>query len=436
MASRTPLLPLVRKFFETDLVAAAHSLETMDENEAINVIKSLPPSLSAHVFPLLPVSYAATLLKEVSNDHLKIIIETMDPQQAAAIFIHLPQEIRETFVGYLSEKTKKQIQELLTYPLNSAGRFMSPDFVAFHTEVKVKEAIQKIRLLSRTKAPNSYVYVIDSEQHLVGILNMRDLILAPNEEKLENIMRKDVIAVNVFMDRAEVARLLSDHKYFAAPVVDNSNRLLGVVKSDRIIEAVQEEASEDILLMFGAGGDERTFSPFWFAVRKRLPWLYVNLGTAFLAAAVVGLFEDMIARITILAVYLPVVAGQGGNAGTQSLAVVMRGLVMHEIPRDKAWRCIAKETTVGLFNGIMTGGVTALLVSLVQGNAWLGLVIGLGMVVSLFAAGFSGALIPLLMKSLGFDPAQSSGIILTTITDVVGFFSFLGFAVLFQHHLI
>ena len=433
---KTPLLPLVRKFFETDLLAAAHSLETMDEQEAINVIRSLPPTLSAHVFPLLPVSYAVVLLKEVPHEHFKIIIETMDPQQAAAIFIHLPQDIRETFIGFLSEKTKKQIQELLTYPLNSAGRFMSPEFISFHTEVKVKEAIQKIRLFSRTKAPNSYVYVINSDQHLVGILNMRDLILAPNEEKLENIMRKEVIAVNVYMDREEISQLLLEHKYFAAPVVDNSNRLLGVVKSDRIIEAVQEEASEDILLMFGAGGDERTFSSFWFAVKKRLPWLYVNLGTAFLAAAVVGLFQDIIARITILAVYLPVVAGQGGNAGTQSLAVVMRGLVMHEIPRDKAVRCIIKETSVGLFNGIMTGSVTALLVGAIQGNPWLGLVIGLGMVVNLLAAGFSGAIIPLVMKWMGFDPAQSSGIILTTITDVVGFFSFLGFAVLFQHHLI
>ncbi|MGB6646948.1 MAG: magnesium transporter, partial [Bacteroidota bacterium] len=214
------------------------------------------------------------------------------------------------------------------------------------------------------------------------------------------------------------------------------HRLLGVVRSDHLLTDVQEEASEDIQKMFGAGGDEHAFSPVWFSLSKRLPWLHVNLATAFLAAAVVGLFEDLIARITILAVFLPVVAGQGGNAGAQSLAVVMRGLVMREISPRNRWRLVLKETFIGLVNGLIIGLVTAGIAWLWQGNPVLGLVIGLAMIANLIVAGFAGAAIPITMKALGFDPSQSSSIVLTTVTDVLGFFSFLGFAVLFQAYLL
>jgi magnesium transporter len=265
---------------------------------------------------------------------------------------------------------------------------------------------------------------------------MRDLIIAPSQAALESVMRQDVFAVNAFTDREEVANELAKRRYFAAPVVDGENRLLGVVRTDQLLSHVQAEATEDIQKMFGAGGNERAFSSVSFALRKRLPWLYVNLATAFLAAGVVGLFENVIARVTVLAVFLPVVAGQGGNAGAQSLAVVMRSLVMREIPSQKAWTMIVKETCVGSLNGVLIGLVTALIAWLWYGNPYLGVVIGMAMIVNLVAAGFSGAAIPITMKALGWDPAQSSNIILTTVTDCVGFLAFLGFAVLLQSYLI
>jgi magnesium transporter len=188
--------------------------------------------------------------------------------------------------------------------------------------------------------------------------------------------------------------------------------------------------------MFGAGGDERVFSSIVFSLKKRLPWLHINLATAFLAAGVVALFEGIIAKLTILAVFLPVVAGQGGNAGAQSLAVVMRGIVMREIPKGKIFSLIYKEGKIGAINGAIIGGVTALVAWVWNGSPYLGLVIGLGMLFNLFFAGISGASIPLLMKKIGIDPAQSSSIILTTVTDVMGFLAFLGFAVLFQNYLV
>jgi magnesium transporter len=265
---------------------------------------------------------------------------------------------------------------------------------------------------------------------------MRDMMLADENEVLENVMRKDIFAVHCFTDREKLANDIKDRKYFAVPVVDNDNRMLGIVRADQLISEVQEEVSEDLQKMVGASGDEKSFSPVSFSLRTRLPWLYVNLMTAFLAASVVAVFEDLIARITVLAVFLPVVAGQGGNAGAQSLAIVIRGLVMREIPPHKVRKLILKESFIGLVNGVAIGVVTALIAWVWQGNPYLGLVVGLGMLVNLIVAGFSGALIPIAMKSIGLDPAQCSSIILTTITDVVGFFVFLGIGLLFQRYLI
>jgi magnesium transporter len=322
------------------------------------------------------------------------------------------------------------------YPKDSAGSIMTTEFLAFHLDIKVEDAIQKIRSLVHRKTNASYVYVIDTENHLVGVLNMRDLLIAESDATLESVMRKEIFSVNAFTDREEIANELSKRKFFAVPVVDNQEHLLGIVKADQLINQVQAEATEDLQKMFGAGGDERAFSHIGFSLRKRLPWLHINLATAFLAASVVALFEDMIAKITVLAVFLPVVAGQGGNAGSQSLAVVMRGLVMREIAPNEVRTLIMKEAKIGFLNGLIIGLVTAFIAWIWKGNPFLGIVIGLAMIVNLVAAGLSGALIPLTMKSLGLDPAQSSSIVLTTITDVVGFFSFLGFAVLFQNFLV
>ncbi|MDP3980916.1 MAG: magnesium transporter [Chlamydiota bacterium] len=436
MKHKEPLLPLVQKYVEQNPHTVAHSLETMDEEDAIELLKVLPPSLASKIFQNLHDVYAADLLQALPQHHLEKIVSELNLQQVANIFLHINDDTRSLFLNGLDEKKKRKVQELLTYPEDSAGRIMTLDFIAFHSDTKVKDAVQKIRRLAQKGSAASYVYVVDINDCIVGVMNMRDMLLAPPDVALESVMRKEIFTVNCFMDREKIAHDLSERHYFAAPVVDNENRLLGIIKAEQLIADVQEEATEDIQKMFGAGGDERSFSTIGFSLRKRLPWLHVNLITAFLAASVVALFEDVIAKITVLAVYLPVVAGQGGNAGAQSLAVVMRGLVMREIPFKKARKLILKESLIGFINGIVIGIVTGLVAWFWQGNPFLGIVIGLGMLVNLTAAGMSGAAIPLFMKSVGLDPAQCSNIILTTITDVMGFFSFLGFAVLFQDYLV
>ncbi len=436
MSRRTPLLPLVQKFFELDPAAAAHSLEVMDEVKAVKVIRSMPPALAAQAFRHLQVGQATALLENLPPQVFREVVARLDPQQGASILLGLSSEKRQEVVNELPERTRTKIRDLLEYPEGSAARIMSTDFLAFRGTTKVKDAIRKLRSSAHRASGSSYVYVLDDESKLTGIISMRDLLVASGSTELNAIMRADVFSVNAFLDREEVASIMADRPFFAVPVVDGQGYLLGIIRTDQLLSDVQEEASEDIQKMFGAGGDEHAFSPVSFSIRKRLPWLHVNLATAFLAAAVIGLFEGIIAKITILAVFLPVVAGQGGNAGAQSLAVVMRGLVMREIAPSSRWKLIGKECQIGLINGVVIGVVTAAVAWLWHGNPYLGVVIGLAMVANLIAAGFAGAAIPLTMKILGFDPSQSSSIILTTITDVLGFFTFLGFAVLFQSLLI
>lgn len=436
MTDNAILLPLVQKLIEHDLKAAVHILENMPQTEAGDALRSLPIPLVVRVAKALQIGYAAELLRDADDQFLNALTQHLDPQFLASILMRMPQEARERMSKHISRKLKGQIRELLDYPEGSIGRTMTTDFVALKKDNTAEVAIEKIRALAKKQYPSSYVYVVDGENRLMGVLNMRELMLAAPDKTLDDISRKDFFALHCFTDRQDAANELAKRKFFAAPVVDSQNHILGIVKAERMIHGVQEEITKDIQRMFGAGADERVFSTIMFSLKKRLPWLHINLATAFLAAAVVALFEGIIAQLTILAVFLPVVAGQGGNAGAQSLAVVMRGIVMREIPKQKVFELIFKEGRIGAINGAVIGAVTALVAWLWYGNPFLGLVIGLGMLVNLIFAGLSGASIPLIMKRIGIDPAQSSSIILTTVTDVLGFLAFLGFAVLFRNFLV
>lgn len=436
MARSNPLLPLVRRYVETDPEAAARLMETMAEEEVVAALRELPPSVTAKAFPHLQAGYAAALLSGGTTDLFRAVTRELDPARAAQIFARLTSEARERFVPHLSDRVRAQVQEQLTYPAGSAGEIMSARYVAFEENLSVRDAVAKLRKQSDKYLQHSYAYVVDGENRLVGVLSTLALLLATPGESLASLMRTDVFAVDAFSDQQAVAEELAKRRYFAAPVVDSERHLLGVLKAEQLLQGVRSDAAEDIQKMFGVGAEERAFSPIRFSLRKRLPWLHVNLVTAFMAAAVVALFEDVIAQVTALAVFLPVVAGQGGNAGAQSLAIVMRGLVMREIPANRVRQLILKEGLLGVVNGAVTGVVTSLVAWLWMGNPWLGLVVGLGMIVNLTFAGLAGASIPIAMKKLGLDPAQCSSIMLTTVTDIVGFFAFLGFAVVFKDMLL
>ncbi len=431
-----PLIRLVELYVGADPASTARALESMPEEEAAAVFRELPSVLAGRVLPHLQLGFAAAMVQHLGAEEFRELAKTIDPRRAAAILMRIPPDAQERLIPHAPKKLKEEARALLIYPEGSVGRAMITNYVSFNGNERVRDAVRKIRRLAAQGFPSSYAYVVDDEDHLVGVINMRDLLLAAEDAQLESIVTRDVFCIHCFTDCGEAGEALAKRRYFAAPVVDSENHILGIVKAEQLIHGVQENMAESLQRMFGGSPDERAFSPMMFSLKKRLPWLHVNLATAFLAAYVVSIFESIIAQLTALAVLLPVVAGQGGNAGAQSLAIVMRGLVMREIPKNRVIRLIAKESVLGLITGTVTGIATGVIAWLWQGNWVLGVVIGLGMIVNLFFAGLSGAAIPIVMRSFGLDPAQCSSIILTTITDVIGFVAFLGFAVVFQSYLV
>ena len=398
MSESTMYKQLVKKFIEHDVVAASNIIEGLEDRHASEVLESLPTDLAAGVIKNLQISFASILLEQTKDEFLQKVLPKLEPQLLTTILMHISEKSRARLKQHISGAIEEQIRELLQYPEGSVGRIVSTDFLSFNKEVIVKEAINKIRSLSRKHRPASYAYVVDEQKHLIGVLNMLDLMIAQPGQTLESIMIKDVFSLHGFLDIQEAAADLARRKYFAAPVVDSENKIIGIIKAERLIKGVQEDSTQGLQQMFGAGRDERPFSSIAFSLKKRLFWLHINLVTAFMAASVVALFEGIIAKLTILAVFLPVVAGQGGNAGAQSLAVVMRGIVMREIPKEKTRALILKEGGLGAINGLVIGIVTAIVAWIWHGNPYLGVVIGLGMFFNLIFAGLAGASIPLFMK--------------------------------------
>jgi magnesium transporter len=342
------------------------------------------------------------------------------------VLSRLPKNVQTEHLDLLPPSLAKEYRELLSYPPDSAGALMDPRVVVFHLGDTIKHVLERIRTLGERRIVD--ISVVDDEGVLVAQIPLQRIAVSKPNTLLQDLIERRPVTIEALSPREDVVQLLDARKLTTLPVVDIYGKLLGIIRYDALVSAAQQEASEDVQAMFGAGKDERALSRVSFAIRKRLPWLEINLVTAFLAAAVVGIFEDTIARITALAVFLPVVAGQSGNTGSQALAVCMRGLALREI-RTRHWFQVArKEVAVGFVNGVAVAMTTSLVAFIWMRSAGLSIVIGIAMVISMVVAGLSGAVIPVILKAIGQDPAQSSSIILTTVTDVVGFLSFLGLA--------
>ena len=407
---------------------AARVFETAPVPEIIALLEAQPARRTAAILRRLTPDRAARLVAAFGDEATRLVLSVLDPNRAANLLARLDAEERNACLAALDEALAQELRELAEYPRETAGGLMDPRVTTFRPDTTVRELVRRLRTFRRRRVQD--VFVVDPEGRLAGSVTMQEAVLAPPDTRLETIMRSPTPQVGATSPREEVVAELQRHRVASLPVVDFDQRVLGVLRQDELLTAAQEEATSDAAAMVGAGRDERALSPPQLAVRKRLPWLQVNLLTAFLAASVVGLFEDTIAAYTALAVLLPVVAGQSGNTGAQALAVTIRGLALREV-RVRQWvRVSLKETLVGAGNGLAVAATTAAAVYVWSRSAGLALVIGISMVISMTLAGLSGACIPMLLTALRQDPAQSSSIILTTITDVVGFFSFLGIATL------
>jgi magnesium transporter len=390
---------------------------------AASTLKELPPELLPEV------------IEALSDDRLAGVLARLEIDDLVELINAVPEERRPAVVARLPESKRLDLRKAEMYPPSSAGRVMTTHFVVLDETMTAQQAIDRIRAVGDDTETIMYLYVVNGGGRLRGVVPIRRLVSAPPDRRCEEMMIPDPASVNVHADQEEAARLVARYNLLAIPVTDDDGRMAGVITVDDVIDVITEEATEDMYHMAGLSEEDRVFSPARTSVQKRLPWMMINLATAFLAAWVVGLFEHSIAQIVALAVFMPVVAGMGGNGGTQALTVITRGIALGEIEFSTGLRAILKEVLVGIVIGAATGVVSGAIAYIWRGNPYLGLVLFLAMVINMAIAGLSGAAIPLLLKAVRQDPALGSGVIVTTFTDVFGFLSFLGIGTLMINYL-
>jgi magnesium transporter len=437
--------------FQDALTRVQTALDAADLDGAAEYLLSLHPADSAEVLAELEPEQQAAILDRIEAEDLAEVFEQLDEEDMAGVAQHLDTETLadvldemepDMAADFLGELEPEQMDEpedvtsLLVYEPDTAGGIMNAPPPSLRRFWTVEEAIRFIKDQYRDETQFYYLYVLDRYGHLIGVVSLRALILAQPQQSIEEIMDSTVISVRAEADQEAVARLLQRYDLVALPVVDEVGKLIGIVHVDDVVDVIEEEATEDMYKLAQVGADSEIYSAIPQSVRNRLPWLVINLGTAFTAAAVVTLFESTIAQAAVLAAFMPIVAGQGGNAGTQTMTIVVRSLALKEIePSDTAW-AIWHEVRIGIINGLTVGLLVALIAWVWQGNPYLGLVIGLAMLGNLIIAAFAGVVVPMALKTLRIDPALASSIFVTTCTDIMGFFLFLGLATYFLRYLL
>lgn len=411
-------------------------LTDMSSPQAARIAEYLDPQTAGHVLAEMDPTLAASVITDMQAPEASLVLAAMDSDDRVDILEHVTGPLHEELLGEMDAPDAADIRHLEQFAPDTAGGIMTTQVTALAEDLTVEQAISELRRLHETLEQMFYVYVVDAHRHLIGVLSMRDLILASPQTQISRIMRPNVTTVPATMDQEEVARIMRKYNYLAMPVIDARNHLVGLITVDDVVDVLEEEATEDVQKMFGAGAEERLNSPWQYSFRKRTGWLVVNLATAFLAGWVVSLFDGTIQKLTVLAIYMPIVAGMGGNASAQAMSVAIRGLAIGKLGRNILREVIYRELWVGVLTGLVIGVITAAVAMFWQQNPMLGLVVGLALLINHTMACTTGAGIPFAMKRMGFDPAQSATIFATTVTDVMGFFSLLGLAALFMRWLV
>jgi len=403
----------------------ADVLAALDEATRVRAVSELPLEIASSALAEMETTeHPEEILRAVGPDYAAELVEELPTDDAADIVRELPPDERAAVLAEVEDRAA--VERLLTYPEDSAGGLMTTEVVAVDQDATLAEAIAEIRLQSGEGDEPYQVYAIDRERRLRGTIPIARLVVSPPDRRVRDVMTPTPVMVGPEQDQEQVAQLMARYNLAAVPVVDPQQRLLGRITFDDVIDVVEAETTEDLLRFGGVSAAEELGATWQGAVRSRLPWLLINLLTAFLAASVVYLFQDTLGRIVMLAVWMPVIAGMGGNAGTQALAVTVRRLALHQLPRGRAFGVIGKEMVVGAINGLTNGIVVAGVASVIGAGWMLGVVVLLAMWGNLIVAGFAGAFIPLLLERLGADPAVASSIFVTTFTDVCGFLLLLG----------
>ena len=429
------------------------ALEAGEHDQVYDLVEPLHPADIADLFELLDADDRPALARAITdlmsadviaemNDHVRELLvellpaediaeiaEQLDTDDAVAMLEDLDEADQQAVLAEMEPEGRAAIETALAYPEESAGRLMSRDFVAVPEHMTVGDLIDFLREDKRAATEFWEVFVVDARHHPLGTCALSWILRAPRSVALTDVMKRDQTLIPVEMDQEEVALRFQKYALISAAVVDEAGRLVGQITVDDVVHIIQEEAGEDVLLLSGAG-DGDINEPILLTIRTRLMWLVVNLGTAIIASSVVGLFEGAISRLALLAVLMPIVSGMGGNAGTQTLAVVVRALATNQLTQSNTVRMILRELRIAAANGLSLGLLIGVAVGVIFANPLLGAVIGTAMLINNLMAGLAGIAVPVVLDRLKVDPAVSSAVFVTMVTDVMGFFSFLGLAVL------
>lgn len=394
----------------------AELLGKLPEEVIAAVIDEAEDERKYELLELLPEVSQKAIVNEMSSDELADLLGTVTPTEADQI------------LGKIDQEEVEDVKELLRYESDTAGGIMATEFISVREEMTVGETFRYLQEQAPDAETAYYIYVLDRDEVLKGVVALRDLVITSFDKKILDIMKKKVISVPVTMDQEEVGRVFEKYSFLTVPVVDEEGRMQGVITADDVMHIMIQEGNEDIYRLAGLQEGERVTGPIGESVRKRLPWLFVNLLTAFFAAWTVSFFEGTIARVVTLAAFMPIVAGMGGNTGTQTLTIVVRGIALGELTYENSKKVLLKEIGVGICMGLSVGIAVALVGWIWEKNIIFGVVIGLALLLNMVVATFSGFVVPVTLKKLKIDPALASSVFVTMVTDVLGFLFFLGLA--------
>lgn len=391
----------------------ADVIDEADDDDKYDILKTLDPSRIGSVLNRMSVDEIADLIQELEDDNKDAVVKSL-----------------------LRGRTKTDVVKLLKYEEDTAGGIMTTQFIAIYASNTVMRALNYLK--TEVNAETSYyMYVVEKMTYrLVGVVSLRDLVMAPFDALISDIMNDSVISVKTGEDQENVAQIFTKYGFAALPVVDEDNRMVGIVTVDDVIDVINEEATEDIHRMGGIDKEEKIDGSVKDAVKSRLPWLIVNLGTALLASAVIARFDGTISQLVALSAVMTIISGMGGNAGTQSLTIVVRALSLGEIDRENGLRILFKELATGLINGLVIGILVSGIALFYNMNPWFGFIAGAAMILNMVAAALSGYLIPIILEKIHVDPAIASSVFVTTVTDCLGFFFLLSLATMTMPHLV
>jgi len=415
---------VAESFEELDDEELLRVFELMTDEQKANVIEQADDDLQERIFELIPDEEAIDILAFMSPDDIVDVLGFIDIRKSKSILTKMKR----------SQATK--IRELLGYEEDTAGGIMTTQYIAFKENLEIKEVMKKIKMIAPRTEVIETIFVTNSKKELVGEADLRDILISSDETKLSEIMDENPKYVYVEEDQEDVARLVSKYDLKVVPVINHKKMILGIITIDDIIDVIQEENTEDILKLGGVSEEEDIYSDFWFSVKQRLPWLVINLGTAFLASFVIGIFSGTVEKVVILSSVMTIISGMGGNAGTQALSVTIRALALGEVDLKDTLGIIWKTVLVGTINGALLGLLCGGILWAIYGNFYMGLIVFLAMIGNLVIACMIGFLIPITLKAMKIDPAMASAVVLTTATDCFGFLIFLSLATVFLNKLV